>query len=121
MPKKWENNWAPVVNDEQRYNRNNKLLTLGNLAIITSSLNSAIRDSSWDIKDNNTLNQIKILMQGIYYTAGDMRTTFQNKSINTLENLSGDYDSNIEIVSVAAIITVLTIPLMAVVAVKKLL
>ena len=76
---------------------------------------------SWDIKDNNTLNQIKILMQGIYYTAGDMRTTFQNKSINTLENLSGDYDSNIEIVSVAAIITVLTIPLMAVVAVKKLL
>ena len=49
------------------------------------------------------------------------RTAFQNKSVNTLENLSGDYDSNIEIISVAAIITVLTIPLMAVVAVKKLL
>jgi hypothetical protein len=48
------------------------------------------------------------------------RTTFQNASVNTLNNLSGGYDSNVEIISVAAIITVLTIPLMAIVAVKKL-
>jgi hypothetical protein len=40
--------------DEEKQNRNNKLLTLGNLAIITSSLNSSIRDSDWDKKRNGT-------------------------------------------------------------------
>lgn len=50
MPKKWENNWEDVDTEEERYNRNSKLLTLGNLAIITSSLNTSIRDSSWRIK-----------------------------------------------------------------------
>ena len=52
MPKKWENNWDTVATEEERYNRNNKLLTLGNLAIITTSLNTSIRDSSWQIKVN---------------------------------------------------------------------
>jgi hypothetical protein len=35
---------------EEIDNRNRKLLTLGNLAIITKSLNSTIRDSSWSRK-----------------------------------------------------------------------
>lgn len=48
------------------------------------------------------------------------RTGFENNTVSTLGNLSSDYDSNTEIVSVAAIITILTVPLMAVVAVKKL-
>lgn len=52
MPKKWENNWAEVGTEDEAYTRDNKLLTLGNLAIITSSLNSSIRDSSWEIKVN---------------------------------------------------------------------
>lgn len=50
MPKKWENHWEPVATQEEKINRNRKLLTLGNLAIITSSLNTSIRDSSWAIK-----------------------------------------------------------------------
>ncbi|MEA3553775.1 MAG: DUF262 domain-containing HNH endonuclease family protein [Campylobacterota bacterium] len=56
MPKKWENHWDKYKSftDEERQNRNNKLLTLGNLAIITSSLNSSIRDSNWDKKKNGT-------------------------------------------------------------------
>lgn len=56
MPKKWENHWDKdkSFTDEERQNRNNKLLTLGNLAIITSSLNSSIRDSNWDKKKNGT-------------------------------------------------------------------
>lgn len=56
MPKKWENHWDKDRNftDEERQSRNNKLLTLGNLAIITSSLNSSIRDSAWDKKKNGT-------------------------------------------------------------------
>ena len=47
-------------------------------------------------------------------------TMHENRSINTLENLSASYDDTLEIVVIAAIITVLTIPLMAVVAIKRL-
>lgn len=56
MPKKWENNWDKnkTFTDEESQNRNNKLLTLGNLAIITSSLNSSIRDSDWNKKKDGT-------------------------------------------------------------------
>lgn len=50
MPKKWENNWAPVHTEDDKNHRNRKLLTLGNLTIITASLNSSIRDGNWDIK-----------------------------------------------------------------------
>lgn len=50
MPKKWENSWGKIEDKEKRDFRNHKLLTLGNLAIITQSLNSSIRDSNWDIK-----------------------------------------------------------------------
>ena len=53
-------------------------------------------------------------------TLGTSPTGFKLKTSNTLNNLSSDYDDNTEIVSIAAIISVLTIPLMAVVAVKRL-
>ena len=47
MPKKWRNNWGIAIDPD---NRDFMLQTLGNLAIITSSLNSAIRDADWDKK-----------------------------------------------------------------------
>ncbi len=47
MPKKWRNNWD-VPEDPAK--RDETLLTLGNLAIITSSLNSSIRDANWRTK-----------------------------------------------------------------------
>ncbi len=50
MPKKWENHWGKLSSEEDRIKRNRRLLTLGNLAIITASLNSSIRDSGWGIK-----------------------------------------------------------------------
>lgn len=50
MPKKWENHWNKVTNQDAKVNRDRKLLTLGNLTIITASLNSSIRDSSWSVK-----------------------------------------------------------------------
>lgn len=61
MPKKWENNWNHPSNQEDKIYRNRKLLTLGNLTIITQSLNSTIRDSNWITKkegkgDKNGLN-----------------------------------------------------------------
>lgn len=52
MPKKWENHWNSVSGEEGVIKRNRKLLTLGNLTIITQSLNSSIRDSDWETKKN---------------------------------------------------------------------
>ena len=52
MPKKWLNNWSALETEEAKIHRNSKLLTLGNLAIITSSLNSSIRDADWYTKLN---------------------------------------------------------------------
>ena len=50
MPKKWRNNWQPCDTEEDARKRDSILLTLGNLAIITQSLNASIRDAAWDVK-----------------------------------------------------------------------
>lgn len=50
MPKNWERNWGLLRSQEEIDFRNRKLLTLGNLAIITQSLNASIRDSEWQVK-----------------------------------------------------------------------
>lgn len=66
MPKKWENNWEVLNKKEEIDYRKYKLLTLGNLAIITQSLNASIRDSDWDTKKKGTSKN-----QGlIYFSAG---------------------------------------------------
>lgn len=49
MPKKWRNKWGSL-DDEAASQRDRKLLTLGNLAIITHSLNASIRDADWTTK-----------------------------------------------------------------------
>lgn len=54
MPKKWRNNWPSCETPEEASKRDGILLTLGNLAIITQSLNSTIRDASWKIKKEGT-------------------------------------------------------------------
>jgi len=51
MPKKWENHWGKLESKEKDI-RNRKLLTLGNLAIITQSLNASVRDADWITKKN---------------------------------------------------------------------
>ncbi|MGL6195852.1 MAG: DUF262 domain-containing protein [Thermoguttaceae bacterium] len=51
MPKKWRNNWSSG-SDEEAKMRDKKLLTIGNLTIITSALNSSIRDGNWETKRN---------------------------------------------------------------------
>ncbi|MDO4649636.1 MAG: DUF262 domain-containing HNH endonuclease family protein [Eubacteriales bacterium] len=57
MPKKWRNNWAACASDEEARDRDSKLLTLGNLAIITQSLNSSIRDADWSMKKSGKKNK----------------------------------------------------------------
>ena len=51
MPKKWRTNWNDKhLDSEQATERNNLILTLGNLTLITKQLNSSIRDSDWESK-----------------------------------------------------------------------
>lgn len=47
LPKKWRNNWAPCATEDLARQRDSRLLTLGNLAIIPQSLNASIRDGDW--------------------------------------------------------------------------
>lgn len=49
MPKMWRNKWG-ALDEEAAARRDKKLLTLGNLAIITNSLNASIRDADWTTK-----------------------------------------------------------------------
>lgn len=57
MPKKWENHWGNLPTQEDKIKRNRKLLTLGNLTIITQALNSTIRDANWTIKRNGKVDK----------------------------------------------------------------
>jgi uncharacterized protein with ParB-like and HNH nuclease domain len=50
MPKKWRNHWDSPGDKAAADLRDRKLLTLGNLTIITQSLNASIRDAGWTIK-----------------------------------------------------------------------
>lgn len=50
MPKKWQNHWGSLEDEQEIEDRNRKLLTLGNLTIITQSLNASVRDADWQTK-----------------------------------------------------------------------
>jgi hypothetical protein len=50
MPKKWRNHWSFNDDKAAAEARDRKLLTLGNLTIITQALNASIRDADWATK-----------------------------------------------------------------------
>lgn len=50
MPKKWRNHWFFPGDKAAMDLRDRKLLTLGNLTIITQALNASIRDADWTTK-----------------------------------------------------------------------
>lgn len=62
LPKKWRNNWLACENDEAARERDSKLLTIGNLAIITQSLNASIRDSDWTTKKEGKKNKPGLIL-----------------------------------------------------------
>ena len=53
-------------------------------------------------------------------TTAPGRTALQNATVNSLQNISADYDSVLDIMTVTAIIMVITLPLAAVIGVRKL-
>lgn len=52
MPKKWRNKWQHEDEFIDADRRDQVLLTLGNLTIITQPLNASIRDADWTTKKN---------------------------------------------------------------------
>lgn len=69
MPKKWENKWNNISTKEAKDFRNYKLKTLGNLAIITQSLNASIRDANWLTKKKGSGNK-----EGLIHYSGGIET-----------------------------------------------
>ncbi|MFD0863054.1 DUF262 domain-containing protein [Sungkyunkwania multivorans] len=70
MPKKWEENWGePDFDELAKYKRKQKLLTLGNLTLITKNLNSKLRNQAWEDK-KKTLKE---------YSSLKMTTAFLDK------------------------------------------
>jgi len=48
LPKQWEQNWlTKEMNEIEKNERSKKLMTLGNLTLITKKLNSKLKNSSW--------------------------------------------------------------------------
>ena len=54
------------------------------------------------------------------YPTATSRTALQNSTVNSLQNITADYDSVLDIMTVTAIIMVITLPLAAVIGVRKL-
>jgi len=54
MPKKWRNHWRDGLDEQQSIERDKILRKLGNLTIITSALNTSIRDSDWETKKHGS-------------------------------------------------------------------
>jgi len=74
---------------------------------------------TWDV--NNSGNRINIVVTGTYYKDGDYRTAIENRTYMTLTDLSAGYDNTIDVIIIATIIMAITLPLAAVIAIKKLL
>ena len=68
MPKKWRNHWNyDGATEAEKKERDHILLTLGNLTIITQSLNISVRDDSWEEKKkgNNSTGGLEKYSKGI--------------------------------------------------------
>ena len=61
MPQKWEPNWSVKgMNESAKAIRSKKLKTLGNLTLVTKSLNSSMKNAAWD-KKKKALKEFSLL------------------------------------------------------------
>jgi hypothetical protein len=54
------------------------------------------------------------------YPTATSRSSLENSTVNSLENITTDYDSVLDIMTVTAIIMVITLPLAAVIGIRRL-
>ncbi|MEZ5055508.1 MAG: DUF262 domain-containing HNH endonuclease family protein [Saprospiraceae bacterium] len=96
MPKKWRNHWS-LPKEITPEERDKKLLTLGNLTIITQSLNTSIRDANWEIKKcgNGKNHGLKVFSGGIETLAPYLEEKEWNEE--TIEKRAGDlYEKSVK-------------------------
>ena len=53
------------------------------------------------------------------FGAAASRTTLENDSVNTMGNLSGNFDSNVNIIKIAITISILLVPIMAIMTLRR--
>lgn len=83
MPKKWEENWSDVdLNDLSKFKRKQKILTIGNLTLITKNLNSKLRNQSW-VNKKQTLKEYSSLKMTTSFLELD---TWDEESISDRAN-----------------------------------
>jgi len=113
-----------TVNGAYTYNKSITNATWDNTTltslIASSNVSSGDTYLNFSWWTNNSGNRITIRTYGTYYQSGDYRTSLENSTVDTLEDITTGYDNTVEIVVVAAIITAITIPLAAIIAVKRL-
>lgn len=75
----------------------------------------------WDISDYDDCDGdvVNICAFSNYSQSGDFRTVQENMTFSTLVNLSGDFDNTVDSLAIAAIVMAITLPLAAVVAIRK--
>jgi len=68
MPKKWSQHWPPLANFTES-ERDGKVQSLGNLTLLTQSLNKSIGNHNWETKKNGKGNY-----SGLYKYAASLET-----------------------------------------------
>lgn len=68
MPTKWEKNWSSVNKGYEKDVIANTINTLGNMGMVTQSLNSSLSNKNWQAKlDGDKNNQgLKVLAKGVF-------------------------------------------------------
>lgn len=83
MPKKWRNHWnTPALSMEDAAKRDEKILTMGNFAIISSPLNSSISDDEWakKLEGRDKNKGLKYYSSGIETMGNVCEKTYWNES-----------------------------------------
>jgi len=114
-----------VNGGHEYYNKSIASLTWDNvtLATLVTASNMSNGDTYVNVSwlTNRTHNRVYQYYVGSYYVSGDYRSSLQNDTYDNLGTISVGFDDNIDVMIIAAIITVITIPLAAVIAIKRLL
>jgi len=111
-----------TINDSPT-NRTSQLNASGSNAGYNHTLTALIAGSNvsnsderlyftWNV--NSSESQIRIRVYGSYYVSSDWRSQRQNETYNRMTNISGNWDSGLDIIQVVVIITVLAIAIGAI-------
>lgn len=87
LPKKWESNWSVSgMTETMKDERHRKLKTLGNLTLVTGSLNSKMKNAAWKSKKKALRDYSKLKITTEYLDKESWDETEITSRSNTLAN-----------------------------------